>query len=81
VLLADLVNDVSDETTSPPAPRLLKVPQLAAMMGVSEKAVWHRHYRGQIPGAVRIGASLFFRRDEVLRFLSEGRGLSPNRSR
>lgn len=60
-----------------PTQRLLTVPDIATMMGVSEKAVWHRHYRGQIPGLVRVGASVYFRRDEVLRFLSEGRGPSP----
>ncbi len=64
----------------PPPPLLLTVKQVAALIGCSEKSVRHRKDRGQIPGVVHIGSSVFFRRAEVLRFL-EGRGLSPARSR
>ncbi len=61
--------------------RLLRVSEVAAMIGCSPKAVRHRIERGQIPGVVRIGASVYIRRDEVVRFLAEGRGPSPTRSR
>jgi len=57
-------------------PLLLTVRELAALMGRTEKSVRHRIERGQLPGVTRIGGSVYFRRDEVLRFLSEGRGPS-----
>jgi hypothetical protein len=60
---------------------LLTVKQFALLVGWTEKAVRHRIDRGQLPGVVRVGGSVFLRRDEVLGFLLEGRGLSPARSR
>jgi excisionase family DNA binding protein len=65
----------------PPAQLALTVRQVADMLGMSPKAVYHRAERGQLPGKFYVGRSLRFRRADLLRFVSEGRGLSPTRSR
>ena len=65
----------------PPGQLLLTVRQAAVLIGASRSATWHRIYRGQLPGVVRIGGSVYFRRPVLLRFLQEGRGPSPTRSR
>jgi excisionase family DNA binding protein len=66
----------------PPAAQLaLTVAQVAAMLGMSVKAVYHRAERGQLPGKFYVGRSLRFRRADLLRFIAEGRGLSPTGSR
>jgi hypothetical protein len=62
-------------------PLYFSVAQLAAVIGCSEKAVRHRIARGQVPGVVRVWGRVYVRRTEVLRFLAEGRGPSPGRSR
>jgi len=64
-----------------PPPLALTVRQVADMLGMSPKAVYHRAERGQLPGKFYVGRSLRFRRADLLRFVSEGRGLSPTRSR
>jgi excisionase family DNA binding protein len=72
-------------TTPPdvlPAGQLfLTVRQVAQLLGMSEKAIYHRAERGQLPGMLRVGRSLRFRRADLLGSLAEGRGLSPTRSR
>ena len=64
-----------------PGQLLLTVPQVARLLGMSSKAIYHRAERGQLPGVVRVGRSLRFRRAELVGSLSEGRGLSPKASR
>jgi excisionase family DNA binding protein len=59
----------------------LTVKQVATMLGMTPKAVYHRAERGQLPGKFYVGKSLRFRRTDLLRFIAEGRGLSPTRSR
>jgi excisionase family DNA binding protein len=66
---------------SPGAQIALTVGQVAALLGMTPKAVYHRAERGQLPGLFRVGRSLRFRRADLIRFVSEGRGLSPTRSR
>ncbi len=61
-----------------PGQLLLTVPQVARLLGMSAKAIYHRAERGQLPG---VGRSLRFRRAELVGSLSEGRGLSPKASR
>ena len=70
-------------TLEQPSPRqlALSVRQGAEMLGMTPKAVYHRAERGQLPGVFRVGRSLRFRRADLLRFIAEGRGLSPTRSR
>ncbi len=65
----------------PAAQIALTVGQVAALLGMTPKAVYHRAERGQLPGLFRVGRSLRFRRADLIRFVSEGRGLSPTRSR
>lgn len=64
-----------------PAQALLTVRQVAELLGMTPKAIYHRAERGQLPGVFHVGRSLRFRRSDLLRFISEGRGLSPTRSR
>jgi predicted DNA-binding transcriptional regulator AlpA len=51
------------------------------MFGMTPKAVYHRADRDQLPGKFYVGKSLRFRRADILRFIAEGRGLPPTRSR
>lgn len=60
---------------------LLDVNGVAALIGCSAKAIRHRIARGQLPGVVRVWGRVYVRRSEVVRFLAEGRGPSPGRSR
>jgi excisionase family DNA binding protein len=74
------------ETEPPPGTwpshqALLTVRQVAEFLGMTPKAVYHRAERGQLPGVVHVGRSLRFRRTDLLRFIGEGRGLSPTGSR
>lgn len=64
-----------------PAQALLTVPQVAELLGMTPKAIYHRAERGQLPGVLHVGRSLRFRRSDLLRFIGEGRGPSPTRSR
>ena len=59
----------------------LTVKQVATLLGMTTKAIYHRAERDQLPGKFYVGQSLRFRRTDLLRFISEGRGLSPTRSR
>ena len=59
----------------------LSVKQVADLLGLTPKAVYHRAERGQLPGKFYVGKSLRFRRADLLRSIAEGRGLSPTRSR
>jgi excisionase family DNA binding protein len=67
----------ASELAFPPGQLLLTVPQVARLLGMTPKAIYHRAERGQLPGMVRVGRSLRFRRADLLRSLLEGRGLSP----
>jgi excisionase family DNA binding protein len=69
------------DTSLPPAQVALTVNQVAVLLGMTPKAVYHRAERGQLPGVFRVGRSLRFRRADLLRLVAEGRGLSPTRSR
>jgi excisionase family DNA binding protein len=44
----------------------LTVRQVAQFLGMSEKAIYHRAERGQLPGMLRVGRSLRFRRADLL---------------
>jgi len=83
---ADLssISSQAVETSAPawtPAQIALTVGQVATLLGMTPKAVYHRAERGQLPGVFRVGRSLRFRRADLIRFMAEGRGLSPTRSR
>jgi excisionase family DNA binding protein len=51
--------------------------EVAAGLALSKKALYHRVSRGQIPGVVRLGRSIRFRRTDLVRLLAERRGPSP----
>lgn len=71
-----------DACSPPGANQLaLTVGQVAALLGMTPKAVYHRAERGQLPGVFRVGRSLRFRRADLIRFMAEGRGPSPTRGR
>jgi excisionase family DNA binding protein len=59
----------------------LTVRQVAAILGMTPKAVYHRAQRGQLPGKFYVGSSVRFRRADLLRFIAEGRAPPPTRSR
>jgi excisionase family DNA binding protein len=65
----------------PEAQVALTVKQVAELLGMTPKAVYHRAERGQLPGKFFVGKSIRFRRADLLRSMAEGRGLSPTRSR
>jgi excisionase family DNA binding protein len=69
------------ENQQPQRQLALSVRQVAEMLGMTPKAVYHRAERGQLPGIFRVGRSLRFRRADLLRFIAEGSWLSPTRSR
>ena len=62
-------------------PELLQPDELAEALRTTRKAVYAMAQRGQIPGAIRIGRRLLFRRSEVVRWLGESRAPSPKEKR
>lgn len=46
--------------------------ELADWLHCSRRAIYDRVYRGQIPGVVRVGRRLYFIRESVIAFLTEG---------
>jgi len=76
-----LASTTSAAETVPPSQIALTVRQVAQLLGMTPKAIYHRAERGQLPGKFYMGRSLRFRRADLLRFIGEGRGLSPTRSR
>lgn len=73
--------DPSWQAQLPPIQVALTVRQVAGLLGMTAKAVYHRAERGQLPGKFYVGKSLRFRRADLPRFIAEGRGLSPTGSR
>ncbi|MCB9703086.1 MAG: helix-turn-helix domain-containing protein [Myxococcales bacterium] len=45
--------------------------ELAAWLHCSRRAVYDRVYRGQLPGALRVGRRLYFMRESVIAFLRD----------
>lgn len=60
----------SEEVVESP---LMTADELARWLACTRRAVYDRVFRGQVPGAVRVGRRLYFRRSEVSRWL----GLAP----
>lgn len=46
-------------------PELLTVPEVAALLRTSKNAIYLQAEHGKLPGVVRIGRRLLFRRDEI----------------
>jgi excisionase family DNA binding protein len=50
---------------------LMSPDELAKWLYCSRKAIYHRVQRGQLPGVVRLGRRLYFRRSTVLNFVRQ----------
>ncbi len=57
-------------------PRILYVPDLAELLGRSEKAVRHAMRRGLLPEPMKLAGRLAWRRADVLSWVSESHGVS-----
>ena len=57
-------------------PFLLKAEDAALLLRTTRKGIYAAAGRGQLPGAVRIGRRLLFRRDDLLQWLTS-RAPSP----
>jgi predicted DNA-binding transcriptional regulator AlpA len=53
-------------------PPLLSADQVAAWLGTSRDVVYEKNRLGRLPGTVRIGRRLYFRRDRLLELAREG---------
>jgi excisionase family DNA binding protein len=62
------------QTANAPLPVLHTATDVAAMLCTSPKAVYTMVERGQLPGAIRVGRRLLFRREPLLEWLSEKSG-------
>jgi len=62
-------------------PKLLTVQEAGLLLRASPKAVYAMNSRGQLPGVVRRGRRVLFRRDDLLAFIEEGRAPSLGRNR
>lgn len=51
-------------------PTFLRVDEVAALLRVNRKTVYEAVQRGDIPGVVRLGRLIRFRRDDVLAWMS-----------
>lgn len=69
-------------TTSPAFDSmLLTADEVAALLRTTRKAIYAMVERAQLPGAIRLGRRLLFRRDDLLSWLDERRAASPGGSR
>jgi excisionase family DNA binding protein len=61
-------------------PIILKADEVAELLRINRKTLYEAVQRGELPGVIRIGRSLRFRRDDVLMWLSNDRVvLTPER--
>jgi excisionase family DNA binding protein len=54
------------------APHLLTALQVATMLGVSKRQVWRLASAGILPGRIKIGKLVRWRRDEIERWIVKG---------
>ena len=59
----------------------LTAAEVAALLRVSTKTIYDAAARGEIPGEVRFGRTLRFRRDEVLAWSGQPRVVTKKRRR
>jgi excisionase family DNA binding protein len=59
--------------------RFLTVPEVAALLRTSPKAIYAMAERHQLPGVRRIGRRLLIRQDELLDWLDHNCAPSPRR--
>jgi excisionase family DNA binding protein len=65
-------------TNAPPEVVLLTVEEVGALLRTTGKAIYAMAERGQLPGVVRIGRRLLFRRDALLDWLGQKSAPSPH---
>lgn len=71
-----------ENATPPDAPPLLHTPEeVADILRTSRDVVYEMNRKHKIPGALRIGRRLLFRRDHLLRWLRESSVASPSEDR
>lgn len=58
-------------------PPLLSVPEVAAWLRTSKKAVYAMVDRGQLAGVVRVGRRILFDRAALIHWLDKRRAVSP----
>ena len=58
---------------------LLTVEEVAQLLRTTPKGVYAKVARSQLPGAIRVGRALRFRRSDVVKLLAEGRAPSSRR--
>lgn len=61
------------------SPPLMTVEEVAALLRTSKKATYTMHDRGLLPGGVRVGRRLLFRRSALVDWLDQNRVPSPNK--
>jgi excisionase family DNA binding protein len=71
----------SDVVKTAPSPEavLLTVDEVGALLRTTRKAVYAMVDRGLLPGVIRIGRRLLFRRDHLLDWLGQKSAPSPER--
>jgi len=62
---------------APDLPDLLTPAEVARWLKTSVKAIYAKAERGTLPGATRLGRRLYFVRDELLRYVEQGRVPHP----
>ena len=67
----------SPERSPATLPELVDVPEVAAWLKTTPKAVYAMVGRAQLPGVVRIGTRVLFERAVLIQWLSERRAPSP----
>jgi excisionase family DNA binding protein len=61
-----------EENETEPQPSVMNVEELAALLRVNRKTVYEALSRGEIPGAIRLGATYRILRHAVLQWLASG---------
>ena len=60
-------------------PYLLRASEVAVLLRTTTRAIYALTERGQLPGAVRVGRRLLFRRDDLLELLRKSCPLPEDR--
>lgn len=65
----------------PSLPDILKAEEVAQLLRINRKTLYEAVQRGEVPGVIRIGRSLRFRRYAVLMWLGQGRLIPDNQGK
>ena len=60
-----------DSLGSPPLPPLLTTDEVAQLLRTSRKVIYEMVRLGRLPGVIRLGRRVLFRRDRLVEFLLE----------